>query len=177
MAFNFQRLEHVRIALALVAAVITGGAALYGVYHNAREATAASYETLAPEINQLKQAVTRLQAENQELRQSLGSRQPGPALARATSGSARSAPRRTRAEPAPRNAPAPATLPETPPGTPPPPATTPPATPPPATPPPAPPAEPQRPGGVEGEIQRRVPIDFEKAREVWKQVKKLPRPQ
>jgi hypothetical protein len=30
---------------------------------------------------------------------------------------------------------------------------------------------------VEGEIQRRVPIDFEKAREIWKQVRKLPRPQ
>ncbi len=172
MAFNFQRLEHVRIALALVAAVITGGAALYGVYHNAREATAASYETLAPEINHLKQAVTRLQAENQDLRQAMGSRQPGPAVERATSGAARSAPRRARAEPAPRNAPAPATLPETPPGTPPPP-----ETPPPATPSPAPPAEPQRPGGVEGEIQRRVPIDFEKAREIWKQVRKLPRPQ
>src|SRR5215213_2863468 len=97
MPFNFQRLEHVRIALALVAAVITGGAALYGVYRNAREATAASYETLAPEINELKQAVARLEEQNEELRRAQAARATTPVAPAAGPGIGRAAPRRPRA--------------------------------------------------------------------------------
>ena len=166
MAFNFQRLEHVRIALALVAAVITGGAALYGVYHNAREATAASYETLAPE-NQPPEA-GRHPAADREPGAASGHGQP-PARAGGGAGNIRRSPlcsspgaRRARAQerpgaghparnaardaaaardPAARDAVTRATR-----GAP----------------------APRRRGG---EIQRRVPIDFEKAREIWKQVK------
>lgn len=170
MPFNFQRLEHARIALALVAAVITGGAALYGVYSNAREATAASYETLAPEINELKQAVARLEAENQTLHQALAAKDikvtPAPARP-APASEARSAPRRPRASPSGPTAPkteqptqgVPDPVPPTAPAEP-----------------PAPAPAPSSPGGVLGDIQKRVPIDFEKAREVWKKVKDVKKP-
>ena len=176
MAFNFQRLEHVRIGLALLAAVITGGAALYGVHTNAREATVASYETLAPEINELKQAVTRLEAQNEELRQRLAGRSADPVIGRAdvaapVATEGRSPPRRPRA-PAPPTAgtkgrPEPTAQPS-------PPQPTEPAPPPEAAPTPAPPPTPAPSGpgaGVLKDIQKRVPIDFEKAKEVWKTVK------
>jgi hypothetical protein len=163
MPFNFQRLDNLRIALALVAAVITGGAALYGVATNAREATVASYETLAPEINELKQVVTRLEAESREMKQALAARVPARPAA---SVEARTPPRRPRAT----STPAPGSPTPSAPTTSPPIPETPPATPPEATPPAA-PAPTRGQGGVLEEVQKRVPIDFEKAREVWRDVK------
>jgi hypothetical protein len=169
--FNFQRLENVRIALALVAAVVTGGAALYGVYVNAREATAASYETLAPEINQLKQAVARLEEQNQELRQRLAARPADASPERpAPPAEGRTPARRPRSagKPAPSpstSPPVPTTPPEARPGEP---APTPPE-PAPAPPPPSGSGSPR--DKVLENIEKRVPIDFEKAREVWKNVK------
>jgi hypothetical protein len=160
---DFQKLDRARIAAALAAAVITGGAALYGVYQKSREATAASYETLAPEVNELKANVEQLRQENQRLREALargGTRVAPvePAGSGPTAG--RAAPRRPRATtPA---APAPAGTADA--------GAVAPANPPPAEEPPAPAEDPE---DVIGDLKNRVPIDFEKAIRVWKDVQEI----
>src|SRR5687768_10731710 len=182
MPINFARLDNVRIAVALLAAVITGGAALYGVATNARDATTASYETLAPEINALKQEVSRLSAENEQLRQAIGARAEAPPV-KVPPAAGRAPVRRPRAA----GAPSSASRPSDPPSPSPPEAARPestPSAPPPAGPPPGSPPAPEQgkppggdQGGVKDEIRKRVPIDFEKAVEIWKDVKNLPKKQ
>jgi hypothetical protein len=156
---DLQKLERARLAIGITAAVVTGGAALYGVHWKAREATAASYETLAPEVNDLKDAVRALQEENAVLRSALLARAASAgagAGAPATQG--RAAPRRPRPRAAPAQdggapAPEPGGAPASPEG--------------------APPARPAPPE-VE-EVLEKVPIDFEKAAEIWRDVKELRR--
>jgi hypothetical protein len=152
---DFQRLEQFRIGLALFAAVLTGGAALYGVHTRARQATAASYETLAPEINQLKTAVQLLQAENANLWTALQDRHANGNAPQATT-EGRSAPRRTRPR-----------------------AESPPADPRPGERPRAPveeePALPRKPEVLEG-IEDRVPVDFDKAIEIWRDIERMRKP-
>jgi hypothetical protein len=176
---NFEKLDRARIAAALVAAILTGGAALYGVYQKSREATAASYETLAPEINDLKGDVEQLRQENHKLREALtrttGVKVPASdpeatARARASdpaTAEGRPAPRRPRrADPRAAGTTADAGAVATaPPAAPPPP-----GTPPAESPPPEPPASANDP--IEG-IKKRVPIDFDKAVQVWKDVQSI----
>ena len=171
---NFEKLDRARIAAALVAAVFTGGAALYGVYQKSREATAAGYETLAPEINTLKGDVETPRSENRRLREALartGVRVPAEPAAGAVEGERPATEGRTparrprRATPpasaagradagaASAQAPAPGEQP-----------------PPPAEPPPAEGEGPSDP--IEG-IKKRVPIDFDKAVRVWKDVQDI----
>jgi hypothetical protein len=174
---NFEKLDKARIAAALAAAIFTGGAALYGVYRNARQDTAASYETLAPEINDLKGDVEQLRSENRRLREALargtGVRVPEPEPAaegeRTVPTEGRTPARRPRrAATAAKTAGAPDA------GAPTAQAPTPPAQPPPAEqpPPPAqpPPAEEDDP--IAG-LKKRVPIDFDKAVKVWKDVQEI----
>jgi hypothetical protein len=184
---NFEKLDRARIAAALVAAVLTGGAALYGVYQKSREATAASYETLAPEVNDLKTGVEQLRQENRRLREALartgvkvpappseatGDRASDPSAAEGrpalpTTAEGRPAPRRprraegARAPTATADAGAVASASPTAP---------PPGTPPAETPPPEPPPASDDP--IEG-IKKRVPIDFDKAVQVWKDVQSI----
>jgi hypothetical protein len=176
---DFEKLDRARIAAALGAAVITGAAALYGVYQKSREATAASYETLAPEINELRSDVEQLRKENQTLREALagsGTRVPpvedaaaaesraAGAAGRGAAGTAegRTGSRRPRVAsnrgPAtPATADGGATTATAPPPAPPPPTDQPP------------PAQPD----VVGDLKKRVPIDFEKAIRVWKDVQEI----
>jgi TolA-binding protein len=176
---NFEKLDRARIAAALVAAILTGGAALYGVYQKSREATAASYETLAPEINDLKGDVEQLRQENHKLREALtrttGVKVPASdpeatARARASdpaTAEGRPAPRRPRRAETARAAGTTAdagAVATAPPAAPPPPGT------PPAESPPEPPAGADDP--IEG-IKKRVPIDFDKAVQVWKDVQSI----
>lgn len=152
---DYQKLERVHIGVALVAAVMTGGGALYGVYakarHEARTDTAASYETLAPEVNELKRAIEQLQEE--QLRRAAERSRQGEVRAPSTQG--RTPPRRARAPAPPQAPPAPASEQ---------PSATPPAE-----------ARPEEghtpPGGVFEEIEKKVPIDFENAREAWEKIK------
>ncbi len=177
---DYQKLEHARIALALIGAVITGGAALYGVHAKARQATAATYDTLAPEVNELKAAVTALQAENAELRKALTGRgiavaDPEPRASGAPA-QGRSAPRHARparprpAEPKGEATPVAGAPPvEAPPAGQTPPASAPTSPPPPAAPPPASPNEP----GVLDDVEKRVPKNLEDAVDLWKKMKDL----
>ena len=58
--------------LAAIAGALTGLWTVYDkVKSEARQYTAASYETLAPQVNQMNEALRQLQQENQELRQAL----------------------------------------------------------------------------------------------------------
>jgi hypothetical protein len=58
--------------LAAVAGAVTGMWTVYDkVKTDARQYTAASYETLAPQVNQMNEALRKLQQENQELRKAL----------------------------------------------------------------------------------------------------------
>jgi len=201
---DFQRLDRIRIAAALVAAVLTGGAALFGVYQKSRKETQASYETLAPQLNALGEAVERLRVDVERVSRERADTptpsaapppEPSPPSAPAAPSTVRrprqEGPRaaRTRREPAPPKAP-PGQASEPPPepsgpagpSGPPPPTGSPvptepttgtepaPAEPPPASPPAVPP--PEQPEVVE-KIQKRVPIDFDKALEVWRDIQDL----
>jgi hypothetical protein len=165
---NFEKLDRARIAAALVAAILTGGAALYGVYSKSREATAASYETLAPEINELKSNVEELRAENGRLRDAL-TRATGVRVAAGEppSTEGRAAPRRARRASAPGPAPGAATPADA--------GATATAPPPTEQPPPVPPPGEQPPPADDPieDIKKRVPIDFEKAVRVWKDVQDI----
>ena len=148
---DFQRLDRIRIAAALVAAVLTGGAALFGVYAKARRETAASYETLAPQINALSEAVEQLRVDVARARQ-----EPPPAPRAARSPGRSQRPARPTAPP---SAPGPEAAPAEPAESPPPPESEEP--------------EGQKDPGVVDDIRKRVPIDFEKALEVWKDIKEI----
>lgn len=139
------RLEKVRVWTAIGAAVVSGGAALYGVYSKARgearQDTAATYETLAPAVNELRRQVADLQAENSELRARSGDRaQPPGGEARAPA-------------PRPRRRPEPAAPPAT-------------------TPAPAPAPAPAPPPAAEPAPANRLPIDFDTAVGIWKEIEK-----
>jgi hypothetical protein len=164
---NFEKLDRARIAAALLAAIITGGAALYGVYLKSREATAAGYETLAPEINRIEGELESIREENRQLREALaratGTKVADPAPPTGPEG--RTVARRRRAA-GDRAAPPP---PGTPPGSD---AGSPAA----ASEPPGPSAEQPAPPGapdVIGDLKKRVPIDFEKAIRIWKDVQTI----
>src|SRR3954466_4401640 len=65
--------------LAAIAGALTGLWTVYDkVKSEARQYTAASYETLAPQVNQMNEALRQLQQENQELRQALVSHAENP---------------------------------------------------------------------------------------------------
>ncbi|HET6284831.1 MAG TPA: hypothetical protein VFH73_27995 [Polyangia bacterium] len=59
----------------LVAAVVGSMTALFGVYEkvrsDAKEYTATSYDTLAPKLNEMNDALKRLQQENQQLKEAV----------------------------------------------------------------------------------------------------------
>jgi transcriptional regulator with AAA-type ATPase domain len=67
--------ERLRTSAAVVAAVAGAITGLWTVYDkvraDARHYTAASYETLAPQLNQMAEALRQLEKENQETRQAL----------------------------------------------------------------------------------------------------------
>lgn len=78
-------IERVKTLAAVVAAVAGALTGLWGVYEKvrqeARKDTAASYNTLAPQVNQLGEALKQLQQENQQLRAIVGQSQGRPRLA------------------------------------------------------------------------------------------------
>lgn len=148
MLFNKDKLDSVRVVLALLAAVLSGGGALYGVYLKARSEsrieTAASYETLAPEINELKRAVEALEEEKRGAPQRVATRRPKAGQT---------------APPADGDAPAPPASPPLPaPG--------------PRDPRTEPPGEGAETPDVFEKIRDRVPIDFKKAEEIYREIRK-----
>jgi hypothetical protein len=64
--------EHMKTGAAVIGALVGALSAMWGFYHRvrteARANTAASYNTLAPQVNQLGEALRQLQLENQKLR-------------------------------------------------------------------------------------------------------------
>ncbi len=159
MLFNKDKMDTVRVVLAVMAAVLSGGGALYGVYVKARSEsridTAASYETLAPEINELKRAVQALESQNQTLRDNdrvREEREPeAPKPRRTISGNPQVPPS------APPGVPQEAPIPQEAP--PPPPVVTAPA-----------PAPESR--DIVDDIKGQIPIDFGKAEELYRRVRK-----
>ena len=104
-AVTMDRIKTGATVLGAIAGALTG---LWGVYEKvraeARHDTAASYNTLAPQVNQLGEALKQLQLENQQLRGIVAEHQKTPRLAQV--------PRRaekTAAAPAPNAVPAPPT--------------------------------------------------------------------
>lgn len=67
-----ERMKTTAGVLAAVAGAVTGMWTVYDkVKTDARQYTAASYETLAPQVNQMNEALRKLEQENQELRKAL----------------------------------------------------------------------------------------------------------
>jgi hypothetical protein len=163
--------DRIKSGAAVLGAVAGTLTAVYGVYEKvrteARTYTATSYNTLAPQINQMNDAVKQLQQENQQLRQIVADFQGKPRIGQTPPAARRPAPsRRPTNVITPPNGPA---------------ATTTPATTTPETPPSPPVAQPAPPGEapaesdpVSGLLQtvgrtraaieslRKVPEDFEK---------------
>lgn len=79
------RLEKVKNGAAILGAIASAVVGLYGVYEkvrsDARADTAASYNTLAPQVNQMGEALKQLQAENQQLREIVAEGQNKPRMA------------------------------------------------------------------------------------------------
>jgi hypothetical protein len=147
------KIERVKSGAAILAAVAGAITGLWGVYEKvrteAKDLTAASYNTLAPQMNQIGEALRQLQQENQQLREIVAQQVGKPRIAAEPPAAARRPARRPAsgagqasnagspvATP-PANQPA-AQAPAS--GAPAAPATAPPAAPPPAEPPAAPPA-------------------------------------
>jgi hypothetical protein len=154
-------LDRVKGSAAVLGAITAALTGLWGVYEKvraeARAHTASSYNTLAPQLNQVGEAVKQLQQENQQLRELVARYQGQPRIAaepprRATTGRRpASAPRP--AEPAPgapaQPAPAPAATP---------PAATPSAEAPPSGPPPTEPTAAAKPGEPQAEPKPDDPV-------------------
>lgn len=87
--------------VAAVAGAVTG---MWGIYEkvksDARQYTTASYETLAPQLNQMTEALRKIEQENQQLKQALLARTRPTRPAKAGSSGARSTPAATPVGPA-----------------------------------------------------------------------------
>ncbi len=150
---TIEKLKSGAAVLAAIAGAVTG---LWGVYDKvsteAKELTAASYDTLAPQMNQIGEALKQLQQENQQLREIVAQQSGKPRIAAEPPASSRRPPRRNV------NAGSSSTAPPTSAGNQPaaaaPPAGTPaaPATPPPAAEPAAPPASAQAPPAAQDPV-------------------------
>lgn len=79
----------------VIAAVVGSMTALYGVYEkvrsDAKEYTATSYDTLAPKLNEMNDALKKLQQENQQLKEVVVGRRPAAAATPRPSPSAKPA--------------------------------------------------------------------------------------
>jgi hypothetical protein len=79
-------LEKLSKYAAVIGAVVGAITALWGVYEKvraeARRDTAASYNTLAPQVNQMGEALKQLQQENQQLREIVALHQGQPRIAK-----------------------------------------------------------------------------------------------
>jgi regulator of replication initiation timing len=107
-----QALERLRTTAAVVAAVAGAVTGAWTMYRNlrtqARQETAASYETLAPQINQLTEAMRQLELDNQQLRQALAGHAAHPRTAAREKPAAARTPATKGAAPTPAEQPAPA---------------------------------------------------------------------
>jgi hypothetical protein len=107
-----QALERLRTTAAVVAAVAGAVTGMWSMYRNlrtqARQETAASYETLAPQINQLTEAMRQLELDNQQLRQALAGHAAHPRTAAREKPAAARPPATKEAAPAAAEEPAPA---------------------------------------------------------------------
>ena len=78
-------MEKVKNGAAILGAVASAFVGIYGVYEkvrtDARADTAASYNTLAPQLNQMGEALRQLQQENQQLREIVAHGQGKPRMA------------------------------------------------------------------------------------------------
>src|SRR5436190_9403837 len=89
---TMERLKTTAGVLAAVAGAITGMWTIYDkVRTDARQYTTASYETLAPQVNQMNDALRKLQEENQQLKQALLVHADRPRAARPRTASGKSA--------------------------------------------------------------------------------------
>jgi hypothetical protein len=90
-----ERLKSGAAVLAAIAGAVTG---LWGVYDKvsteARELTTTSYNTLAPQMNQIGEALKQLQQENQQLREIVAQQSGKPRIAAEPPASSRRPPRR-----------------------------------------------------------------------------------
>jgi hypothetical protein len=90
--------DRIKSGAAVLGAVAGTLTAVYGVYEKvrteARTYTAASYNTLAPQINQMNDAVKQLQQENQQLRQIVADFQGKPRIGQTPPAARRPAPAR-----------------------------------------------------------------------------------
>jgi hypothetical protein len=90
-----ERLKSGAAVLGAIAGAVTG---LWGVYEKvsteAKELTARSYNTLAPQMNQIGEALKQLQQENQHLREILAEQSGKPRIAAEPPASSRRPPRR-----------------------------------------------------------------------------------
>src|SRR3954468_21960366 len=79
-------LEKLRMTAGIVAAIAGAITGLWTIYEkvksDARQYTADSYETLAPQLNQVTEALRQIQKENAQLRQALAVHAPPAARAR-----------------------------------------------------------------------------------------------
>src|SRR5688500_5398996 len=78
-------LERVKTGATILGAIAAATTGLWGAYEKvraeARQDTAASYNTLAPQVNQLGEALKQIQQENQQLRQIVADFQGRPRIA------------------------------------------------------------------------------------------------
>ena len=92
---KIEKLKSGAAVLAAIAGAVTG---LWGVYDKvsteAKELTAASYDTLAPQMNQIGEALKQLQQENQQLREIVAQQSGKPRIAAEPPASSRRPPRR-----------------------------------------------------------------------------------
>lgn len=90
--------ERIKSGATILGAVAGTLTAVYGVYEKvrteARAYTATSYNTLAPQINQMNDALKQLQQENQQLRQIVGQYQGKPRIGETPPAARRPAPTR-----------------------------------------------------------------------------------
>ena len=77
--------ERIRLGATVLGAIAGAVTGLWGVYEKARsearDDTAASYNTLAPQVNQMGEALKQLQQENQQLREIVAQHQSRPRIA------------------------------------------------------------------------------------------------
>jgi hypothetical protein len=87
---TLERMKTTAGVLAAIAGAITGMWTIYDkVRTDARQYTAASYETLAPQVNQMNEALRKLQDDNQQLRQALVAHAERPRPVRTTKATAK----------------------------------------------------------------------------------------